>query len=476
MGSASAHAGVADWHTWHLTSGAELRLEAPPPAKSATTRAELLELRRLQARRTTAQRGLIAKWNREAAAVVWTRIALDQIANYRPRPPFAARTLALFETGMYDAMIAAADSRRTYGAGRPKPAFADRRIKPLIGNRGPGSSYAPEEVAMAGAAERLLAYLFPEQSPRAFAALADEATATRLWAGANYRSDVVRARALGQRVADIVISRRAQTDGSANTTLPWPAVTGEGLWSPTPPSFEPPTGGPVGTWKPWLMSSPGSLRAVIPPPSTYGSPAFMGELQRVFSVNAGLTEEQKRIATFWDDGPGTHTPAGHWFDVGIGLTKAYRTSPEQTARIFALLGAAEADASIAFFEAKYFWRSIRPVTAIWRLCDGAGRLCSEAELAVDPARAPYRGTWRSYITTPPFPSYPGGHSTFSGTAGKLLTYFFPSAGQTLNGLAQQAADSRLYGGIHFNEDNDAGLALGRAVAELAIARARTDGG
>jgi len=82
--------------------------------------------------------------------------------------------------------------------------------------------------------------------------------------------------------------------------------------------------------------------------------------------------------------------------------------------------------------------------------------------------------WFPIIGTPAFPSYPGGHSTFSGGAGRLLTYFFPAAGQELNKLAQEAADSRLYGGIHFDEDNDAGLVLGRSIADLAIARVRSE--
>jgi membrane-associated phospholipid phosphatase len=271
-------------------------------------------------------------------------------------------------------------------------------------------------------------------------------------------------------VAERVIAR-AESDGHQGTRLPRERLTGEAFWVPTPPSFEPPSGGPVGTWRPWLMSSPSQLRGVIPGPSPYGSAEFMAELKTVLDVEAGLSEEQKQIATFWDDGPGTLTPAGHWVDIATDLIGASRAGPARASQILAHLAVAEADAAIAVFDAKYYWWSIRPITAIWRLCDGGDRLCSEAELEADAARATQRGQWSSYITTPAFPSYPSGHSTFSGAAARVLSHFFPGASRSLERLARQAASSRLYGGIHFDEDNDDGLALGRALARMAIARA-----
>ncbi len=79
-----------------------------------------------------------------------------------------------------------------------------------------------------------------------------------------------------------------------------------------------------------------------------------------------------------------------------------------------------------------------------------------------------------FIPTPPFPSYPAGHPTYSGGSAKLLTYFFPKAGETLNKLADQVGLSRVYGGIHYPEDSSAGLQLGRAIADDFIARAKKD--
>jgi membrane-associated phospholipid phosphatase len=124
---------------------------------------------------------------------------------------------------------------------------------------------------------------------------------------------------------------------------------------------------------------------------------------------------------------------------------------------------------------KYFYWSVRPITAIWRLNADGTALSTEAQCAATPSLCPNRNVWYSIIGTPGFPSYPSGHSSFSGGAGRVLTYFFPKAGESLNLLANQAASSRLYGGIHFDEDNRDGLILGRAIADLAIARAKADG-
>jgi membrane-associated phospholipid phosphatase len=200
----------------------------------------------------------------------------------------------------------------------------------------------------------------------------------------------------------------------------------------------------------------------------------MAELREVMDVKDNLTEGQAQTAIFWDDGPGTYSPAGHWTDIALDLTKNHGLGTKQAARVFAYLGVAEADAAIAVFESKYHWWSIRPVTVVRRLCENGARLCTKEELAADPSLATYP-SWDPFIVTPPFPSYPGGHSTFSGAAGAVLAYFFPNNADLVNQWAEEAAMSRLYGGIHFRSDNDAGLVLGRSVASLATTRAESDG-
>jgi membrane-associated phospholipid phosphatase len=82
----------------------------------------------------------------------------------------------------------------------------------------------------------------------------------------------------------------------------------------------------------------------------------------------------------------------------------------------------------------------------------------------------------AYIKTPPFPGYPSGHSTQSGAASEVLAYLFPQHAATFHAMAEEAAISRLYGGIHFQSDNNSGLAVGREVGRRVVEYAKQDGG
>jgi membrane-associated phospholipid phosphatase len=166
----------------------------------------------------------------------------------------------------------------------------------------------------------------------------------------------------------------------------------------------------------------------------------------VDAVSRSLTAEQKRIATFWADGPGTATPPGHWNQIALRMLSVASWSTLGESRLFSMLNTAQADAFIACWDAKYTYWSLRPVTAIRRLIDRS---------------------WLSYITTPPFPAYVSGHSTTSGAAATVLGAFFPDQAGELDAMAEEAAISRLYGGIHFRSDNEAGLKLGRRVGDVA---------
>lgn len=462
--SATADGGPEMWRSWLLSSPDQFRLAAPPGEDSARTRRDIHELLALQSRRTAAESRRARYWDRIPATFPWTRLALKMVKRHRPRPAPAARGLALLHNAMYDALIAAHDSRAAYA--RPAPHKLDDRIEALF--PGDRTTYPPVQAVVAGAAEEILIYLFPNESTETFQSKARRAVRSRLWAGVNYPSDVSRGRDLGNQVAELFIEY-GENDGHLNTGFAYPRPEGEEYWERTPVGFEEPIGGPVGTWKPWLMESVEQtiVDSAIPGPFAYGSSRFMAETQEVIDVQAGLTQEQAEIAVFWDDGPGTLTPPGHWNDIALDLVKSADMGTSRTARIFSLLNAVEYDGAVAFFNAKYQWWSIRPVTVVRRLCENGSRLCTKAELEADPSLATYPD-WLPYISTPPFPAYPGGHSTFSGGAAALLEDFFPEASGLLNELAEEAAMSRLYGGIHFRSDNDDGLKLGRAIAQEAI--------
>jgi hypothetical protein len=136
------------------------------------------------------------------------------------------------------------------------------------------------------------------------------------------------------------------------------------------------------------------------------------------------------------------------------------------------MNAAIRDAFVATWHAKYHYWSIRPVTAIRR-----ARIGGAPNPYYDPG-------WLPNLGTPPFPAYPSGHSAESAAAARVLQYLMPDSGErskaiaaemgaagSIDELAEQAAYSRLLGGIHFRADNEAGLILGRRIAALAIERA-----
>jgi hypothetical protein len=137
---------------------------------------------------------------------------------------------------------------------------------------------------MAGAASRVLSYLFPEHPEPRFAALAEEAAQSRLWAGANFRSDVESGLTLGRKVADHVIAR-ATTDGSERM---WDGrrPQGRGYWTPPPGTVAAAVEPTAGQWRTWVLAS-GSQLDPGPPPE-YGSPRFMAEAREVADAVRGL--------------------------------------------------------------------------------------------------------------------------------------------------------------------------------------------
>jgi PAP2 superfamily protein len=280
----------------------------------------------------------------------------------------------------------------------------------------------------------VLLYLYPDEADR-IGALGDEL------------ADVdSRAFRLGRLIGRLLIAR-AQSDRSDAVWTGTPPV-GPGFWVPTPPGFVPAPLEPLaGTWRTWNLRNGSQYRPG--PPPRYGSSRFNAELNEVYAVSQPLSDEQRRIADYWADGPGTVTPPGHWNVIALGLVAEAGWSTVRASRLFAVLNTAQADAFIVCWDAKFAYWSLRPVTAIRRLIVGAG-------------------SWLSYIVTPPFPSYVSGHSTTSGAASTVLAAFFPGRGRALEAMAREAAISRLYGGIHFRSDNEVGLQLGHRLGTVAL--------
>jgi hypothetical protein len=378
--------------------------------------------------------------------------------------------------GLHDALLAARDSRVAHE--RSRPAELDGRIEPLAAAG--ESSYPDERAVVAGAAGALLSYLFPDAPSGKFDDLVRRAAESRLWAGVAFRSDVTRGLDLGRAVAAVAIER-AEADGHK---VPWDfersrlcstdgcSGADEAHWVPTAPGRQYPPGDPMASkWETYLVDSPGQF--LPPPPPPYGSARFMAELGEVKRLSDEATEDERELAFYWDDGPGTYSPAGHWNDIAIDLVRNRRLSTMETARAFALMNAAIRDAFVATWHAKYHYWSIRPVTAI-----------RERETIAGSPNPVYDPGWLPNLVTPPFPAYPSGHSAESAAAARVLQYLMPDSGGrnrsiagepgpagSIDELAEQVAYSRLVGGIHFRSDNEAALLLGRKIAALAIERA-----
>jgi hypothetical protein len=192
---------------------------------------------------------------------------------------------------------------------------------------------------------------------------------------------------------------------------------------------------------------------------------FHREALAVYDQVRSNTLEEIEIARYWADDPfNTCTPAGHTFNILAQLLDEDDATLEKASAGFAMLAIAENDAFIACWKTKYVHTLIRPVSYI--------RLYIDA-------------SFTTVIGTPPFPAYSSGHSAEVGAGSRIFTrlftdgsgnynftdysqlqYGFAARNYTnFNAMANECANSRLYGGIHYPMDNNKGLQTGRAVGD-----------
>ena len=150
------------------------------------------------------------------------------------------------------------------------------------------------------------------------------------------------------------------------------------------------------------------------------------------------------------------------------MVSGQRLSTERAAELFVLVSVAQADAFIGVWQGKYHWNLIRPRTYIRRYLDP---------------------TWEPLIVTPTFPEHPAGHGGQSAAAAAVMTgllgdiAFDDSTNLSLGhpvrhfasfqAAADEAAMSRLFGGIHYTTGNEAGKLVGRCVGEKVLQRLKT---
>lgn len=225
----------------------------------------------------------------------------------------------------------------------------------------------------------------------------------------------------------------ARSDNYLVTAPPTPA-SGTGYWVSAAPVVRSLHG-----TRPSFLTNPSELRS--PPPPAYGSAEFMTALSEVRAISDKRTSEQLAIANFWNTAAGPFT-AGALNLFADSLIHEKRRSEADAARILAYANAAAFDAQIACFDTKFAYWYIRP---------------SQAHPAITLP-----------IGLPNHPSYPSGHSCITGAIMSVLIDAFPSERSKLEAVIEEAGMSRVYGGIHYRFDIEAGQNIGRAAAALAL--------
>jgi hypothetical protein len=431
VAQAGAAPQIATWKTWVLSSADEIAVPAPPADTSDATKAELAELLQLQQQRTaTAVAALQAEetiryYNGSVPMQRWAEQLMAIHAVERPNALRQIRNLAILHTAMHDAVVAANSARYRYW--RRPPYLLTRDLRPALPVTAE-PSYPSEHAAVAAAAAGVLGYLFPKEA-RSLGAMSQEAAFSRLLAGANYRSDVQAGLMLGAAVAEKAVARAKadNSDVTFNGTVP----TGAGYWTGWPNTVEP----AAGSWKTWILTSGSQLRP--PPPPAFGSDAYKKDLEEVKQLAANRTPSQVALANFW-----VANGVNFFWNQAYAMIARDRLSTSEAARVLALMGAAHADSTVAVWDSKFHYWYLRPFEA-------------------DP-------TLTTMFPTPPYPAYVSGMAGFTGAVSEVLAHFFPGDATRLRTLAAEARESRLYAGIHFRFDMDAGYELAKQLVALAI--------
>lgn len=259
------------------------------------------------------------------------------------------------------------------------------------------------------------------------------------------------------------------------------ATKDEGRWQPTPPAY---MDGLEPNWnkiRPFVLDSAAQFKPIPPPEfSMDENSKFYKELKEVYEITNKMVEigdeaEEVQIAKFWDCNPYVSvtrghmmfatkkiTPGAHWILIAKIASKNSKADFDKTVYAHAKTAIGIADAFISCWDEKYRSNLVRPETLINKYFDDE---------------------WKPTLQTPPFPEYTSGHSVVSGSAAEVLTsifgdeFYFLDDSEVRYGLpirtyssfnqaAQEAAISRMYGGIHYRAAVEEGIAQGRGVGNL----------
>lgn len=349
------------------------------------------------------------------------------------------RSLAGMLTGLRSLPKARGAAHHWGAAANAALATAARRLWPTA---------PPSEQAAVAALEHSFAQRFEREAPRGVAA---------------------RSVRWGRDIADAVLDWASSDGGDRGFERNFPGdyqpPQGPGLWVPTPPGFQPALQPYWGSNRP-LLETDDPCEAGSPAPfSTEPGTRCHAEAVEVAETVDALTAAQREIALFWADDPGvTSTPPGHSVAVATQALRAGDATLSSAAETYVRVGIAVTEAFITCWRVKYETNVLRPITYIQSHVD-AGWGTADRPLPVG---------------TPPFPEFPSGHSVQSGAAAEVLNELFgrdhafvdhthdaagtaPRSFTSFDAAAEEAAISRLYGGIHFRPAIELGLDLGRCI-------------
>lgn len=471
----------SDGGTWTpilLANGSDISIPVPEDVSSAAYQAELADVEMEINEITDSEKAALEYWT-DNPSIRWNEIALELIAKYNlipgpnddgtytlpnpnnpdgpppfpfAHPPYAVRALAYMSVAQFDGLISAWHYKFTYN--RPAAfkqsssieyAYQDNNIP----------SYPSEGAVIAEASRRVLTAMFPLEADY-LQEKADEHLQSILLSGGYVSSDVTVGQQIGEEVATMALARAAQdgmskaqtpkrvSDSIANSAMErygWQWINQE---LPQRPVGLTPLYGQVQMWS---VADVATTR--VPPPPSFDSQEYLDDVELLKYYADNMTEEWRRIANFWQDGLGTYTPPGHWNDIANRYLVEYKQNPLRTARLYAYLNMAMMDAGISCWDSKYYYHYPRPIQQIPGFETIAG--------------------------TPNFPSYTSGHSVFSAAAAEILSEIFPQQTSLFRGWAEEAAISRVYGGIHWSFDATVGTVQGRDVAGYTITRMQSDG-
>jgi hypothetical protein len=387
---------------------------------------------------------------------VWFDLALGLVRTTPGfSPPVASRAFGYAGVALYEA-VAPGIKRRSFAG----------ILNGLTRAPGPADdAYHWPTVANSALAE-ILRLLFPTTPSGNLAATAD---LERRFAGEAeavlpfgiYKRSVSRGAEVARHIFDW-----SKSDGGHEAFLDnFPAYappSGPGLWVPTPPGFLPALQPYWGANRPFAAGSDEACSPGPPPAfSENAGSAFYAEAYECYRVTSNLTSEREAIARFWSDDPGqTASPPGHSISILTQVARKLDITLDRAAEAYAKVGAAVADAFISCWRTKYRHNLLRPVTYI--------------RSVIDPR-------WAPLLITPPFPEYTSGHSVQTAAAAQVLTSMFgqlaftdhthdgrglpPRSFSSFAAAAEEAAISRMYGGIHFRAAIERGLEQGACIGE-----------